>query len=60
MVQYDDWTLWSMREHGRVLTGKYAHWCHEWDDMTVDETTPEWETCTCYPRAVYERVKKEK
>jgi hypothetical protein len=33
---------------GRVLTGKYAHWCADWDNLPVDETTPEWSTCTCW------------
>jgi hypothetical protein len=31
---------------GRLLTGKYAHWCLEWDDLPIDETTPEW-PCHC-------------
>jgi hypothetical protein len=39
----------SMREHRRVLTGKYAHYCPDWDFMTIDETCPEFEACTCFP-----------
>lgn len=39
----------SMREHRCVLTGKYAHYCPDWDFMTIDETCPEFEACTCFP-----------
>jgi hypothetical protein len=35
-----------MRWRGKVLTGKFAHWCEEWDGLPVDETTPEW-PCGC-------------
>jgi len=38
----------SLKEHGRVLTGRYVHYCWDWDGMTVDETTEEWKCCTCY------------
>ena len=34
---------------GVVLTGKYAHWCYDWDGLPVDETTPEWDGCSCFP-----------
>ena len=30
---------------GRVLRGKYAHWCIDWDDLPIDETCPEWPCC---------------
>lgn len=36
----------SMRWRGRVLTGKYAHWCFDWDDLPIDETCLEW-PCGC-------------
>ena len=38
----------SLKEHGRVLTGRFAHFCWDWDGMTVDETTEEWKCCTCF------------
>jgi hypothetical protein len=38
----DDCIKWR----GRVLTGKHGHWCGEWDDLPVDETTDEW-PCGC-------------
>lgn len=34
--------------HSRLLTGTYAHWCWDWDFMPIDETCPEFESCTCY------------
>jgi hypothetical protein len=30
------------------LTGKYKHYCAEWDFMAIDETFPEFEACLCY------------
>lgn len=38
----EDCLIWR----GRVLTGSYAHWCPEWDDLPIDETCPEW-PCGC-------------
>lgn len=37
-----------MHWHGRVLTGKFAHWCYDWDCLPVDDTVPEFAVCTCY------------
>ena len=34
--------------HGRVLTGRFAHWCAAWDDLPIDETCQEW-PCPCAP-----------
>jgi uncharacterized protein (DUF4415 family) len=36
----------SRRERGRPLTGRYAHYCRDWDLLTIDETCPEW-PCGC-------------
>ncbi len=30
----------------RVLTGVYAHWCPDWDELPIDETCNEW-PCNC-------------
>jgi hypothetical protein len=38
----------SMHWQGRTLTGKLAHWCWDWDGLTVDETTIEIESCHCW------------
>lgn len=49
-VTRQDWIDDCQRWRGRVLTGKYAHWCFDWDGLPVDETTQdEWECCTCFP-----------
>lgn len=34
------------RWRGLVLTGRYAHWCPQWDGLPMDETCPEW-PCQC-------------
>jgi len=41
-----DWIEDSMRWRGKVLTGKHAHWCPDWDFLPIDETCPEW-PCPC-------------
>lgn len=35
-----------MKWRGRALTGKYAHWCWDWDGLPIDETCEEW-PCVC-------------
>ncbi|HZN68024.1 MAG TPA: hypothetical protein VFB66_22250 [Tepidisphaeraceae bacterium] len=35
-------------ERGHILTGRFAHYCHDWDGLTMDETCDEFEsTCAC-------------
>lgn len=41
-----DWITDSLHWRGEVLTGKYAHWCDDWDYLPIDETCPEW-PCGC-------------
>ena len=41
-----DWVEDSLHWRGKVLVGKYAHWCPDWDDLPIDETCREW-PCTC-------------
>lgn len=41
----------SYRWRGRILTSAYAHYCYDWDGLPVDETTPEWDCCLCWPEA---------
>jgi hypothetical protein len=45
-----------LKERGRILTGRGAHYCHDWDGLTVDETTREWSCCSCFPRTWWMRV----
>lgn len=42
------WSDECKRWRSRVLTGKYAHFCADWDFLPVDETTPEITGCACY------------
>ncbi len=42
----DHWRKDCMHWRGKVLTGRWAHWCLDWDCLPVDETTPEW-PCSC-------------
>lgn len=37
------------------LTGKMKHFCPDWDFMAIDETTPEFEACTCDKQALLQR-----
>ncbi len=44
-----EWEADCMKYHGKVLTGKDAHWCYDFDHLPVDETCYEYEFCTCSP-----------
>ena len=46
----DDWQDDCLRWRGRLLTGTYAHYCYDWDMLPVDESTPEYQGCTCFSR----------
>jgi hypothetical protein len=35
----------SLKWMGVVLTGKFAHWCNDWDGLPIDETCPEFTCC---------------
>lgn len=42
------------------LKGKYKHYCYDWDDMAIDETCPEFESCLCFTNnEEVERLKNE-
>ena len=41
------WIEDCMKWWGRVLDGKNAHWCPDWDDLPIDVTYDEFECCTC-------------
>lgn len=43
-----EWAADCMLWRKRILTGSKAHWCSDWDGLPVDETTPEFECCTCF------------
>lgn len=43
----EEWIVDCKHHHGKVLTGKYAHWCPEFDYLPIDETCFEFEYCLC-------------
>jgi hypothetical protein len=50
-VLSDDWVEDCLLFWGRILTGKRAHWCWEFDGLPVDETChPHIDCCTCFPQ----------
>lgn len=51
-----DWVADSTKWRGSPLTGDWSHWCHAWDGLPVDETTPELNCCECtFPGSMGER-----
>lgn len=46
MALSKEWKEDCLKWRGIVLTGKYAHWCGDYDDLPVDETCSEW-PCDC-------------
>ena len=36
-----------LKWRGKVLTGKKAHWCNDWDGLPIDETCDEFQSCHC-------------
>lgn len=41
-----EWIRDCLVWRGKVLTGRYRHWCFDWDFLPVDETSMEW-PCHC-------------
>lgn len=46
----EDWIRDCIRHYGKVLTGRKAHWCPEWDYLPIDENSFEYDCCLCYKR----------
>lgn len=42
------WEEDCIRWSGHVLTGKFSHWCPDWDLLPIDETCMEFSCCTCF------------
>jgi hypothetical protein len=43
------WAEDCNRWRGELLTGRFSHWCSDWDYLPVDETTyMEFDCCTCW------------
>ena len=49
-IPLTDFDRESLKWRGVVLTGKYRHWCAEWDELPTDETCPEFEVCHCFDK----------
>lgn len=48
MYNEEEWMQDCIKERGRILVGKFRHYCYDWDFMTVDETCEEFENgCNC-------------
>ncbi len=43
----EDWIRDSIKYWDKVLIGNKSHWCYEWDDLPIDETCKEYESCIC-------------
>lgn len=48
MTEEQEWEEDCLRWYKRVLTGKYSHWCLEWDSLPIDETCHEFAVCRCF------------
>lgn len=42
------WETICLRYRGRVLKGKLAHYCGDWDFLPIEEGDEEMKSCTCY------------
>ena len=36
-----------IKYYGKILTGKYKHYCYDWDFLPIDETCQEFSCCNC-------------
>lgn len=52
----EKWKKDCLRYGDRVLTGKYAHYCWDWDELPIDETVPEFKVCTCFHKSYKEKT----
>lgn len=43
------WEEICLQDRGRVLTGRYAHCCPDWDGLVIDETCENEWPCVCKP-----------
>ena len=47
-MRLQEWALECHKYRGRVLIGEKSHYCHDWDGLPVDETTTEFDYCSCF------------
>ncbi len=48
LVENPEWIEDCAKWRGETLTGRWAHWCMDWDDLPVDETCVEFLMCECF------------
>lgn len=46
-MNVNQWEVDCIKWHGRLLTGKFSHYCSDWDELPVDETIDEFDCCHC-------------
>lgn len=46
-MSHEEWEADCLRWWGRILEGKFRHWCPDWDYLPIDDTVKEFECCTC-------------
>jgi hypothetical protein len=51
-----EWIKDSLHWRGKVLTGKFWHWCDEWDGLPTDETCSEFLCCNCFEEQYTEEI----
>jgi hypothetical protein len=55
MTQHEEWVQECLCWRGVELKGVFAHYCHDWDGLPMDETCVEF-PCACF-RSRWERLK---
>jgi len=49
--------------HGEILSGKFQHYCHEFDMLPIDDTCFEFMYCNCFEgeefKQAREKIRKE-
>lgn len=57
LARIRDWLTWRReckRWRGRVLRGRWRHYCNDWDGLPIDETTVEFASCLDLPPEAYD------
>ena len=42
----------AIKEYGAPLTGKYKHFCRDFDGLPIDETKYQFQYCLCFEDSV--------
>jgi hypothetical protein len=59
LVNSPEWKEDCQRWQGRPLVGKFSHWCYDWDELPIDETTYEFSCCNCFDSCACDICKNE-